>query len=82
MQNCVSGSEAFLRPRHERHDRAVSGVSSLKIELEGTLTFEGAAELWSRVREQTATLESGTTLDFDASRLESVDGGTMALPPW
>ncbi len=50
-----------------------------QVSLRGTLTFAGAADIWSRIRTGTATLKEGDEIDFDVSQAGAIDGGTMAL---
>jgi phospholipid/cholesterol/gamma-HCH transport system permease protein len=52
---------------------------SQELRLSGQLTFDGAAALWSELREQADRAQRGDTLDLDMSNVESVDGGALAL---
>jgi len=47
--------------------------------LRGRLTFPDAASIWTELRESVAGAKRGEHLDFDMSKVEAVDGGTMAL---
>jgi len=47
--------------------------------LSGHLTFVEAADIWKEVRENVEAVKKGEHLAFDMSRVEAVDGGTMAL---
>ncbi|HEX7669493.1 MAG TPA: STAS domain-containing protein, partial [Polyangiaceae bacterium] len=50
-----------------------------ELRLKGRLKFSEAAGLWESTRKRLDTVERGETIHFDLSRVESVDGGTMAL---
>ena len=50
-----------------------------ELRLQGHLKFDEAARLWESTRKRVALVEKGETIHFDLSRVESVDGGTMAL---
>jgi phospholipid/cholesterol/gamma-HCH transport system permease protein len=47
--------------------------------MEGELKFSEAATLWKSLTERLASIGRGQKLDFDLSRVERIDGGTMAL---
>ena len=47
--------------------------------IEGTLTLAEAPQLWRELRHCADPLTEGGSLHFDLSRLDSVDGGCMAL---
>ncbi len=47
--------------------------------LSGTLTFVEAAPSWVRWRASLEQLRTGQRFDFDMSRVEVIDGGSMAL---
>ena len=49
------------------------------LELEGKLTFDQAPGLWTDVSASLAGVQKGERIDFDVSKLEEVDGGSMAL---
>jgi phospholipid/cholesterol/gamma-HCH transport system permease protein len=49
------------------------------LELKGTLTFAGVGPLWASLTESIADVKKGEQLDFDVSKVEAVDGGSMAL---
>jgi phospholipid/cholesterol/gamma-HCH transport system permease protein len=51
----------------------------LELRLQGHLKFDEAAPLWESTRKRVAVVKRGETIHFDLSRVESVDGGTMAL---
>jgi phospholipid/cholesterol/gamma-HCH transport system permease protein len=50
-----------------------------ELRLQGHLKFDEAARLWENTRKRVAHVKKGETIHFDLSRVESVDGGTMAL---
>ncbi len=50
-----------------------------ELRLQGHLKFDEAARLWESTRKRVALIKKGETIHFDLSRVESVDGGTMAL---
>jgi phospholipid/cholesterol/gamma-HCH transport system permease protein len=50
-----------------------------ELRLQGRLVFSEAAALWESTRKRIESVPSGETIHFDLSRVESVDGGTMAL---
>jgi phospholipid/cholesterol/gamma-HCH transport system permease protein len=50
-----------------------------ELRLQGKLKFSEAARLWESTRKRVAAVRTGETINFDLSRVESVDGGTMAL---
>src|SRR5450432_2534965 len=50
-----------------------------ELRLQGHLKFDEAARLWESTRKRVDTVKPGETIHFDVSRVESVDGGTMAL---
>jgi phospholipid/cholesterol/gamma-HCH transport system permease protein len=52
---------------------------SPELHLEGELKFSEAALLWKGLTERLASMSRGQKLDFNMSRIERVDGGTMAL---
>jgi phospholipid/cholesterol/gamma-HCH transport system permease protein len=64
---------AYVLTRTER----VPG--ELSVALEGKLTFQDAATLWTDLSKSTDAVQEGGRLDFDMSRVEAVDGGSMAL---
>ena len=49
------------------------------LEVKGTLTFAGVGPLWAALTESIADVKPGERLDFDMSKVEAVDGGSMAL---
>ena len=59
-------SEVFLRDNRKLH-------------LEGELKFSEAAALWKSLSLQLTSIGRGEKLDFDMSRVQRVDGATMAL---
>jgi len=54
-------------------------VAPSALAFEGRLVFSEAAGLWQELSKQVEPLQAGQALDFDLSRVESVDGGIMAL---
>lgn len=50
-----------------------------ELRLQGQLKFSEAAALWESTRKRLDSVATGDTIHFDLSRVESVDGGTMAL---
>lgn len=50
-----------------------------ELRLQGQLRFSEAAGLWESTRKRLEVVKTGETIHFDLSRVESVDGGTMAL---
>jgi phospholipid/cholesterol/gamma-HCH transport system permease protein len=73
---------ASQRPSLSRLSRievATSASARPELILEGQLKFSEAALLWTNVSKRLLGVRRGETLDFDMSRVESVDGGTMAL---
>jgi phospholipid/cholesterol/gamma-HCH transport system permease protein len=52
---------------------------SPELHLEGELKFSEAAALWKSLSRRLASMGRGQKLDFNMSRVERVDGGTMAL---
>ena len=65
--------------RPSRFELELSSSAQPQLILEGQLTFADAAALWTRISKQLTTVARGETMNFDLSRVESVDGGTMAL---
>lgn len=55
------------------------GQGAAELRLAGTLSFADAALLWQDVRKRIASAHRGQTLNFDVSRVSSVDGAAMAL---
>ncbi len=47
--------------------------------LEGRLTLATATETWRRLQARLSDVGPGTSLELDMSRVEAIDGGTMAL---
>jgi phospholipid/cholesterol/gamma-HCH transport system permease protein len=52
---------------------------SATLSLSGHLTFVEAGDIWKEVRDSVDAVKKGEHLAFDMSRVEAVDGGTMAL---
>jgi phospholipid/cholesterol/gamma-HCH transport system permease protein len=50
-----------------------------ELRLQGKLTLSEAAALWESTQKRVATVARGQTIHFDMSRVEAIDGGTMAL---
>lgn len=49
------------------------------LELRGTLTFADAGPLWDRWSGSLGQVQHGQRFDFDMSRVDEIDGGSMAL---
>ena len=69
------------RPKPSIELRALAS-ESLELHMEGDLKFSDAAALWKSLTERLTTVGRGQKIDFEMSRVERIDGGTMALPPW
>ncbi|HYO97471.1 MAG TPA: MlaE family lipid ABC transporter permease subunit [Polyangiaceae bacterium] len=65
--------------RLSRIEVSTSPSARPELILEGDIKFSEAAVLWTSVSKRLESVARGETLDFDMSRVESVDGGTMAL---
>jgi phospholipid/cholesterol/gamma-HCH transport system permease protein len=68
----------------ERFERSTMEFLALpsappELRLQGQLKFSEAAALWESTRKRLDSVATGDTIHFDLSRVESVDGGTMAL---
>lgn len=50
-----------------------------ELRLKGDLRFGDASELWAELRRIEPTVARGGTLNFEMSKVQSVDGGAMAL---
>lgn len=70
----MSGAAPALGFRVER----VSALGAIELRLEGKLALSDAAALWSELRSETNE-SAHDEVRFDLSRVESVDGGAMAL---
>ena len=57
----------------------VSLADPSRLRLAGRLTLADAGALWEEMRGQIRELAKGTSLDFDMSGVETVDGGALAL---
>ena len=66
------------RPRPSIELRALAS-ESLELHMEGDLKFSDAAALWKSLTQRLTAVGRGQRLDFDMSRVERIDGGTMAL---
>jgi phospholipid/cholesterol/gamma-HCH transport system permease protein len=64
--------------RHSAIERLAES-ESITLSLRGRLTFPEAAHIWTEVRDSVEDVKRGEHLDFDMSRVDAVDGGTMAL---
>jgi phospholipid/cholesterol/gamma-HCH transport system permease protein len=51
----------------------------IEVGLEGNLAFLDAKEIWSELRAHVAAAAHGSTLSFEMSQVQRVDGGVMAL---
>jgi phospholipid/cholesterol/gamma-HCH transport system permease protein len=56
-----------------------SGAHAHRFSLCGAVTFDDAGAIWAEARRRTASLASGARVVFDMSRLDAIDGATMAL---
>jgi len=65
--------------RMSRIEVATSASARPQLILEGDIQFSQAAALWSSVRKRLKPVTRGETLNFDLSRVDSIDGGSMAL---
>jgi phospholipid/cholesterol/gamma-HCH transport system permease protein len=59
--------------------RAERGEGAAALTLTGQLRFSELTALWSALQAAVVTAGRGQQLDFDMSRVERVDGGSMAL---
>ena len=59
--------------------RTEDGDSRAVLELAGRLTFAEAGALWAELTKTVAPAAKGQRIDFDMSKVEGVDGGSMAL---
>jgi len=50
-----------------------------ELKISGVLDFQGASALWAELRTHEQQAAKGGRLDFDMSKVESVDGAAMAL---
>lgn len=66
-------------PRPSRIAVSTSSAARPELILEGQLQFSEAALLWTQIVRRLTSVSRGETFDFDLSRVDSVDGGTMAL---
>ncbi|HET9957470.1 MAG TPA: MlaE family lipid ABC transporter permease subunit [Polyangiaceae bacterium] len=71
--------ERLSIPRLSRIELAASRSALPELILEGQLEFSRAAGLWKSINKRLKAVPRGATLNFDMSRVDSVDGGTMAL---
>jgi phospholipid/cholesterol/gamma-HCH transport system permease protein len=62
-----------------RVDAVKNGEGSLDLRFEGSLLFGEAAALWRIVREELARVGRVPSVVFDLSRVDAVDGGSIAL---
>lgn len=60
-------------------NRTEGDGSDAALEFAGRLTFAEAGTLWAEVTKVVASVAKGQRIDFDMSRVEGVDGGSMAL---
>ncbi len=56
-----------------------SGAGSRSLELGGVLTFAESGQLWVDLSKNLSEVGQGQRIDFDMSKVEQVDGGSMAL---
>lgn len=59
--------------------RIEGGGRDAAVELAGRLTFAEAGVLWAELNGTVSSAGEGQRIDFDMSRVEGVDGGSMAL---
>ena len=59
--------------------RTESGEGAALLQFEGRLTFADAGALWREVLKNVGAVDKGQRVDFDMSKVEAVDGGSMAL---
>lgn len=55
------------------------GPAGAVLHIEGKLALPQGAGLWAELRRHTDPVVSGQTLNFEMSRVDSIDGGAMAL---
>lgn len=72
-------SQRLSMPRLSRIEVFTSPSARPELILEGQLKFSEAALLWTSVSKRLQRVARGETIHFDMSRVESIDGGTMAL---
>jgi phospholipid/cholesterol/gamma-HCH transport system permease protein len=70
---------ALPRRQGPRIELRAPSSASPELHMEGELEFSEAAALWKRVTLRLIAIERGQKFDFDMSRVERIDGGTMAL---
>ena len=58
---------------------AIERPSEGPLELRGTFCFADAASVWEATRSAVEQTAKGDVVDFDLSKVKSMDGGTMAL---
>lgn len=71
--------QQLTMPRPSRIAVSTSPAARPELILEGQLQFSEAALLWTQINRRLTSVSRGETFDFDLSRVDSVDGGTMAL---
>ena len=59
--------------------RIESDAGAAALQIEGKLTFAEAGALWVDLVKSVETADKGHRIDFDMSKVEVVDGGSMAL---
>ena len=75
--SATSGEQSFpsrlsIIDLHQQEDRQ-------RLSLQGRLVFAEAGAIWEDVRTRVEPLKKGDRIDFDMTRVEAIDGGTMAL---
>jgi len=60
-------------------EHRAQGHGNIELSLQGTLAFLDAEDIWSELRAHAATAARGSTLSFEMSQVQRVDGGVMAL---
>lgn len=60
-------------------NRTEGGGRDAAVELAGRLTFAEAGALWAELNGAVSSAAEGQRIDFDMSKVEGVDGGSMAL---
>jgi phospholipid/cholesterol/gamma-HCH transport system permease protein len=76
--NLAQGS--VLMPDHAYAlTRIESAKGAAAVQIEGRLTFAEAGSLWTDLNKTVESVDKGDQIDLDMSKVELVDGGSMAL---
>jgi phospholipid/cholesterol/gamma-HCH transport system permease protein len=78
MRDQASTSATHPSPQRSSIELRLAS-ESLELHMEGDLKFSDAAALWKSLTERLTAVGRGQRLDFEMSRVERIDGGTMAL---